>query len=165
MRLLDRDPAVSWLVAQPCEVSWPRPDTATRRKHIPDLLTVDREHRVTVWDVKNPDGAQSAGFVDDSLVTQLSCEKRGWSYQVFTGLEFVHRHNLLWLQPYRRRPAWTTRYEDGLLATVARGVALGQLIRDDDDAERLAVMWHLIWSGRLVVNLSERLTAETVVTA
>lgn len=118
---------------------------------------------MTVWDVKNPDAAASPKFTYVRDVSQLTCGDRGWGYEVFTGLEPVHRHNLLWLHAYRRRPPWTDHYEDDLAAECAGGTTLGELVRSSLEGERLTVIWHLVWTGRLVVDLTERLTARTEV--
>jgi len=165
LRVLDRDPSVVWLLAQPLELRWVGGGTRGPRRHTPDLASLDADGVITIWDVKKPASAASDRFVGDSSVTRLACDQRGWRYEVFTGLDSVHRHNLLWLHSYRRPPAWTWRHEDELLAVAAGGVLLGELLLVADDAERAAVLWHLIWTGRLVVDLAKRFSPETEVAA
>jgi len=164
LRVLDRDAAVAWMISQPFELGWATSGATGRRRHTPDLLSVDVEDRVTVWDVKHPDAAASDRFARDRDVTQLACESRGWTYKVFTGLPTIQRHNLLWLQPYRRRPPWAARYESDVAAEAASGTQLGTLLRASEDPERSAVIWHLIWTGCLIVDLADRLSATTQVT-
>ncbi len=165
LRVLDRDPSVEWLVPQPMRLSSSDAGRRKTRRHTPDLLSVDVQGGVTVWDVKNPESALSPRFTDVRQVTEFACRAHGWRYEVFTGLESAHRHNLLWLHAYRCRPPWTCAYEDDLVSASAGGLPLGDLVTNEPAGERLAVVWHLIWTGRLVVDLNERLTPATEVRA
>ncbi|WP_416954900.1 TnsA-like heteromeric transposase endonuclease subunit [Nocardioides sp. T5] len=165
LRVLDRDPSVTWLVPQPMRLSW---SDAGRRKpcrHTPDLLSIDVDGGVTMWDVKNPEAASSSSFTDVRDVTQFACRIHGWSYEVFTGLESTHRHNLQWLHAYRRRPSWTPEYEDDVLSACTGGLPLGELVTSQPASERLAVVWHLMWTGQLVVDINQNLTPTTEVRA
>lgn len=164
VRVLDRDPGVVWIVAQPVKLSWRHSGRRAEKHHTPDLLSVDETDRVTVWDVKRPDATESEEFVLHRVVSEAACRDRGWRYEVFTGLSRIHRHNLMWLHAYRRRPHWAAAYEDGIVADVVRGASLGELVRDSDP-QRVSATWHLIWSGRLVVDLTSGLKANTEVTA
>lgn len=166
LRVLDRDPSVTWLVPQPMRLTWSDVDRRKARRHTPDLLSVDGNRVVTVWDVKTPEAASSARFTEIRDLTEAACQARGWHYAVFTGLEPVHRHNLLWLHAYRRRPAWASAYVDHLLVTCEGGHPLGELVETEPADERqVAVVWHLIWSGRLTVDLDQTLTSATEVRA
>ena len=164
LRVLDRNRSVAWIVSQPFRLSWADRGRRGTRRHTPDLLSADVDGNVTVWDVKNPEAASSPKFTYIRDVSRFACRAQGWRYEVFTGLEAVHRHNLLWLHAYRRRPPWTSEYEDDLASACAEGIPLGNLVRNSLDGQRLAVLWHLICTGRLVVDLSEHLTSRTVVT-
>ncbi|GAB4001825.1 TnsA-like heteromeric transposase endonuclease subunit [Nocardioides ultimimeridianus] len=161
-RLLDRDGAVVWLVAQPLRLTWPVVGRKKARTHTPDLLSVDAGGRVTVWDVKRPQQATADDFAVDRAVTECACVEVGWGYEVFTGLGPVHQHNLMWLHSYRRQPAWAASCEPEVLAQAAGGCVLGELVTPDDP-QRAAVVWHLIWAGRLRLDLTSRLTAQTAV--
>jgi hypothetical protein len=165
LRVLDRKRSVAWIVSQPFTLSWTEPGRRATRRHTPDLLSVDVDSSVTVWDVKNPEAASSPKFTYVRDLSQVACRTHGWRYEVFTGLEPVRRHDLLWLHAYRRRPPWTSEYEDDLAAACSEGIPLGDLVSNASGGERLAVVWHLIWTGRLVVDLNERLTPRTEVRA
>lgn len=165
LRVLDRDPSVEWIVPQPMRLSWGEAGRRKTRRHTPDLLSVDVDGGVTVWDVKTPVAASSPRFTEVKDLTERACRTHGWRYEVFTGLKSVHRHNLLWLHAYRSRPPWASRQEDDLVAACGGGISLGQLVGSSPEGERLAVIWHLIWTGRLVVDLDQRLTARTEVRA
>lgn len=156
VRVLDREPDVTWIVPQPLQLEW---GVGQNRKHVPDLLAVDRDCAVTVWDVKTVTAADSANFDTVRRVTEQACASAGWKYEVFSGLSAVHRHNLVWLHAYRSRPKWADRCEAELLATALEGSTLGNLV--GRDPERTSLTWHLIWSGRLSADLTCRLSPST----
>lgn len=162
LRDLDRDRQVRWIVGQPCKIEWSQAPRSGRW-HIPDLLTCDAEGTVTLWNVKSPEKAKSEEFEGLTEATRAACTEVGWGHKVFTGLGPVERHNLLWLQGYRARPEWTSSWEPLILSGAEPGCQLGDLLRGGH--ERTAVVWHLIWSGRLEVALSVRLHPETEVHA
>lgn len=66
MLWLDRQPAVRWIVPQPVELRW-----AKNAWHVPDLLSVDPDGLVTVWDVKGEE------------------HRRRWPYQERRGIASV----------------------------------------------------------------------------
>lgn len=162
-RVLDRDPDVRWLVPQPLRLSWPKTST-TRVQHVPDLLSVDSEGRVTIWDVRRPEAAETDVFLNVRGMTSAACVEVGWQYEVFTGLPSVHRHNVLWLHGYRIRPEWAAGREAAVLERSAAGCTLSDLLAESD-AETRTVAWHLIWAGQIRVDLTSRLTSETRVTS
>lgn len=165
LRVLDHDPDVRWIVAQPAALDW-RPAGEHRSvAHTPDLLSVDGADGVTIWDVKRPEPASSETFAEKRAVAEKACADQGWRYEVFTGLTPIHRHNLMWLHAYRRRPPWASVYENDLIGEAQGGVLLGDLLKYGHDPDRVAVMWHLIWSGQLIADLTARLTATVEVSS
>jgi hypothetical protein len=156
VRVLDREPDVTWIVPQPLQLEW---GVGRRRKHVPDLLAVGPDDSVTVWDVKTVTAAGLDNFDTARRVTEEACASVGWKYAVFTGLPAVHRHNLLWLHAYRSRPTWADRWEAHLLAAASDGSTLGDLV--GCDPESACLVWHLIWSGRLSADLTCRLSPTT----
>lgn len=163
LRVLDRDPDVRRLVAQPLRLTWPNPG-GRRARHVPDLLSVDGEGRVTVWDVRRPEAAETDEFLNVRAMTSAACVEVGWQYEVFIGLPSVHRHNLLWLHGYRIRPVWAASRETAVLERSGAGCTLSDLLAESD-AETRTVAWHLIWAGQIRVDLTSRLTSETRVTS
>jgi len=109
---------------------------------------------VTVWDVRALE-EQDNDFRIKSTVTRSACAVAGWHYQVFTGLGDVERLNLLWLHGFRRSPAWTDRWVDQIRQEASRRDAtIGSLFTHDDGTGELkAVVWHLVWSGVLRVDI------------
>jgi hypothetical protein len=160
--MVDRDAAVTWIVSQPCLLEWG--SGRSTRRHVPDLLTTDADGAVSLWDAKAPVGASSETFAEVQAVTEAACAQVGWRYVVFTGLPAVHRHNLNWLHGFRVGPSWCSRYEAALLETCATGSTLGDLLLTADP-EAAAVVWHLIWTGKLKLDLTQRLVPTASVTS
>jgi hypothetical protein len=161
LRMLDREPIVVRIVAQPCELTW----TSGRRfSHIPDLLSVRRNGEVTVWDVRAFE-EQDEDFGCKSSVTREACMAVGWRYEVFEGHDLVERLNLMWLNTFRRRPVWTDRYEAAICEAARRTpTTIGNVLAiDDGSGELTAVFWHLLWRGALWADLAESWDLDTCV--
>ena len=162
VRRLDRDPTIRRMVAQPLRLQWTGTEPAS---HTPDLLTIDASGVVTVWDVRALED-QDDDFRAKSRITRGACAIAGWSYRVFTGLDIIERLNLLWLHGFRRRPPWTARYEQTIRTIAASGnVTLGTLFGAYDGSEEIKpVVWHLVWTGDLCVDMNAPWTLHTDVT-
>jgi hypothetical protein len=163
VRRLDRDSGIVGIVAQPFRLSW---TAAKPISHIPDLVALHDDDAVTVWDVRALE-EQDDDFRIKSAVTRNACAVAGWHYQVFTGLGDVERLNLLWLHGFRRRPAWADRWVDQIhQAACRRDATIGSLFAHDDGTGELkAVVWHLVWSGVLSVDVAAPWNLQTSVAA
>jgi hypothetical protein len=162
VRRLDREPTVVRMVAQPLRLSWTTPEPVS---HTPDLLTLHDDNAVTVWDVRALE-EQDDDFRKKSSLTRDACSAVGWRYELFTGLGETERLNLLWLHGFRRRPAWADRFEGEIQrAASGRNATIGGLFAHDDGTGELkAVVWHLVWSGVLVVDMAAHWKPHSTVT-
>lgn len=158
LMLVDRPHETAWIVAQPCSLQWQAP-VAGSNPHVPDLLTVAHSGAVTVWDVKRGKAAAEPRFRVTRELSARACSEVGWSYEVFTGLPEVHRHNLMWLHSYRNPPSWLHRDREMVLAIADQNGTLLDLLTVGHEVA--AVAWHLIWTGELEVDLATRLNAKT----
>lgn len=163
-RSVDRLQNTAWIVAQPAiiEVSGQQRPA----KHIPDLLTLDKNGLVTVWDARPPE-KQDAQFRSAALLTGDACRAVGIAYRVFGGLSTVHRLNLLWLHSSRRRPRWQDTYEPLLLAQVADGPKpFSHLIAAHPRKGQItATLWHLLWRGDLQLDLTRQVLPDSPIWA
>ena len=159
VRRLDRDPVVDQLVAQPVVLVWP-----DGRRHVPDLLSRSTDGSVTLWDCRPLERTDEI-FEEVCDRTLGACEQVGWHYEVFTGLSEVQRLNLLWLHSSRRRPRWTDHCRPVLRKLIGEGpVAVDRVLAcDDGDGLLVAVLWHLVWSGELVMDLDQPITGGSLV--
>jgi hypothetical protein len=124
---LDRQPEVTWLVGQPALLRW---EDGT--KHFPDMLSAHRDGSVTIWDVRAPEERDDT-FLVMSTRTRAACERVGWRYELFGGLEPVASLNLRWIASARRAPEWLAPAKailEGVLAD--GGGSVGDVIAADD---------------------------------
>jgi hypothetical protein len=163
VRRLDRASGVVGLVSQPLRLSWTMPELVS---HIPDLLALHDDNAVTVWDVRALE-EQDEDFRNKSALTRDACSAVGWRYEVFTGLGETEPFNLLWLHGFRRRPAWADRFEGQIRrAASGRNATIGSLFAHDDGTGELkAVVWHLVWSCVLSIDMATPWTLHTAITA
>lgn len=91
-----------------------------------------------------------------STRTRAACERVGWRYELFGGLEPVAALNLRWIASARRAPEWLTPAKTILQSVLADGgCSVGDVIAADDDRGFLtSAMWHLVWSGEIDLDLS-----------
>jgi hypothetical protein len=161
LRKNDRDPAIKYILSQPFRLSWHEPKPG---HHTPDLLGIGDGDQVTVWDARRLD-QQDDNFKVQGSVTQRCCDAVGWRYEVFSGLATIERLNLLWLNGFRRWPEWMPGYAP-LIRKLASsdGTTLGYLFAHDDGSGELkSVVWHLVWSGQLDVDLTSRIDEQSPV--
>jgi len=161
VRELDRDQDVVWMVSQPCRL---RLVTAAGRPrvHTPDLLSLDRDDQVTLWDVR-PTDKQDEKFAENRDLTAHACANVGWLYRVFDGGDRVRRYNLRWLTAYRIPMPWYPNAKEQLLELSSETDAtIGSILREDRGAGHLtSAMWHYLWAGALTIDLDEPITRAT----
>lgn len=168
LRVVDRDPTVRLIVAQPLRLERVKKKSGSRSRmtHTPDLLTARADGEVTLWD------ARAEEKVDDDFrlkaeLTRRCCRDVGWRYQHFSGLTNVQRLNLLWLHGFRRRPPWADDFEGGLRSAAAAGNTTVEVFRalDDGTGRAISTFWHLVWRGDLGIDVSAPITTRSVVTS
>ncbi|WP_454164273.1 TnsA-like heteromeric transposase endonuclease subunit [Gordonia iterans] len=163
LRSLDRLRHVVVLVAQPCQIA--RAGSSNVR-NTPDLLSLDDSGSVTLWNAR-PTRRMDEKFKMQVAMVESACASVGWRHEVFNGLGRTERLNLLWLHGYRRQPSSYERVAGQIVnAATQSGATLGSLFRlDTGDGETIAVVWHMVWSGELAADLSEKLAMETSIRA
>lgn len=159
VRVVDRDPATAWILTQPFKLAVGGP---TGFEHTPDLLTQDRCGRVTVWDAR-PRERKDQTFERAVAATGAACQEVGWEYRVFAGLGTAERLNLLWLHGSRLEPTWFAQYERLIREGAAGGAqTLGDLFAlKPGDGRARATVWHLLWRGDLLADLTTPLQERT----
>ncbi|MFI2294956.1 TnsA-like heteromeric transposase endonuclease subunit [Isoptericola sp. NPDC019571] len=158
-RELDRDPSVVWIVAQPMLMTF-----SDGTRHVPDIACEHADGRVVVWDAR-PSDRRDERFMRQASLTEEACTDVGWEYALYNAAEDARRLNMLWLACFRHEPAWphhTARMR--LQKACRRSATVGELMAlDDGDGQTIAMMWHLLWTGGLTVDLDDRITADTAV--
>ncbi|MGL5861861.1 MAG: TnsA-like heteromeric transposase endonuclease subunit [Phycicoccus sp.] len=162
LRRLDRDPQVAWLVAQPVLLFGVG---GRRGSHTPDLLCLRRDGSVTVWDAR-PAQRHDELFDRKSRGTWAACAAVGWGYDVFTGFATpAQRLNELWLAGHRRSWPWHAESGAELLARFPDDFHIRDVYDASDESGHLVnTLWHLLWRGDLVCDLTRPLRASTELT-
>jgi hypothetical protein len=162
--LADFDPMVVTIAAQPLQLNGS--DGARTRRHVPDLLLVDRVGGVTVVDVKAPHKRDDPQVRALMAWTRDVVGLRGWGFEEWYGAPRQVLANVCFLAGYRR----DTVVDQSLVPEVCAAVGAGSTIVDVErslavrDAARVRpVVLHLVWRGVLVTDLGAPLGGLSVV--
>ncbi|MFG2848071.1 TnsA-like heteromeric transposase endonuclease subunit [Kitasatospora sp. NPDC048296] len=151
--LLDRDPQVVGISSQPFWLHWH--DGSRMRRHAPDYFVRLADGGARVVDVRAEDDVDETAR-EAFAATEDACRAVGWEFERAGRPEPVFMANVRWLARYRR-----TRC--GRPAEVA--ARLAQAFREPmplwegaelvgDRLQVLPVLFHLLWSGVLVTDLT-----------
>lgn len=156
---LDWAPEVSWIAAQPFGLRW-----SDGVRHYPDLVSVGIDGLVTVWDAR-PQARQGEDFTAKAARTEAACAQEGWAYEVFAGLPMPASLNLRWIAGARRAPQWLEAVRPRVLELVQdEPRRLGEVMGvDDGRGFHTSVLWHLVWTGELTMDLFEPWSSTTLV--
>lgn len=156
---LDQRPSIEWLVAQPVLLEW-----GDGLKHYPDLLSVDGDGKVTLWDAR-PVERRDESFLVKAARTEAACEVVGWDYALFGGLPLVESLNLRWVAGARRRPEWLDAAYGPLTELLKSGPStVGDVMAADGGrGYLLSVMWHLVWTGEVRIDMSVQWCSSTAI--
>nr|WP_223243298.1 TnsA-like heteromeric transposase endonuclease subunit [Streptomyces sp. CBMA123] len=150
--LLDFDQQVTGFASQPLWLFWQ--ESGKRRSHAPDWFARRADGSGLVVDcrpldrIKPRDGEAFAA-------TERACREIGWSYQVAGVVEPVVLANIRWLAGYRHPRHAVSRFVEPLLGMFVRPTPIRWAVeRVGDPIAVLPVVFHLLWSGVLVADLS-----------
>ncbi len=160
---LDFDPAVVAFAPQPFWLGWS--DTDRARSHSSDFFARTTSGNGVVIDCRPAERIKprdAAAFA----ATGRACAVVGWEYRVVTGHDTVWMANVRWLAGYRHRRCYRPQVATAALdAFAAPRTLISGADSVGDPIAVLPTIYHLIWIGKLVVELSTRLDATSVVSA
>ncbi len=166
LRMLDFDPTVATVAAQPFTLEWRDSDGKTTKRHTPDYFARRSVGSDRVVDVKAADRAVLTGFREVSVATRAACGEVGWDYEVVTGYAPALLANVEWLSAFRTPPAMFEEiaptvlgmFQDSPETTIEEMVrvwSVPALVRP--------VIFYLMWQHVLVADLSKPLSSTSVV--
>jgi hypothetical protein len=151
--LLDFDPRVVGIAAQPFWLSWPN-EAGVRRLHAPDLFARRVDGSALVIDCRPVERRRPEDLVK-FVATQQACERLGWEYRLVAGLDPVLLGNLRWLSGYRHPRHDVPAVVASLLqAFVTPMPLLAGVEAVGDSIAVLPVLFHLLWRQRLIADMS-----------
>ncbi|WP_370643414.1 TnsA-like heteromeric transposase endonuclease subunit [Micrococcus sp. ACRRV] len=160
---LDRDRSVTWLLPQPACLHFTDAD-GKRRRHVPDLLSLDRDGNVCLWDAR-PSRRQDERFLEAARATQACARLLGWDYRIHTGHGPAYEANLRWLSAFRAPKPWYREAEERLARLLTSGPRCVTAVFsvDDGSGELISGLWHHVWAGRVAADLDSPLSGATSV--
>ncbi|MCX4821622.1 TnsA-like heteromeric transposase endonuclease subunit [Streptomyces sp. NBC_01142] len=151
--LLDKDPQVRAISSQPFWLHWH--DGKRRRRHAPDYFVRLATGQARIVDVRAEDDMDE-DTRESFAVTQRACAAVGWEFEWAGRPQPILMANVRWLARYRRarcgRPEAVVERLLEVFSEPRRlwdGAALV-----GDRIQVLPVLFHLLWLGKLKVDLS-----------
>jgi hypothetical protein len=161
---LDFDSSVVGIVSQPFWLLWPG-EKGKPRRHAPDFLVLVEGGGVLVLDSRPVERIEPADR-EAFEVTERACGLLGWRYAVWDRLDGVVVANLRWLAGYRHPRCFDEQVAArlGEVFTRPRSLMEGAELAGDP-LGTLPVLYHLLWTRRLLIDLALVLSDRTVVRA
>ena len=162
--LADFDPEVRWIASQPFWLSGR--DGSTLRRHAPDFL-LQTTTGYTVVDVKPEPLLGEPGVAEVLAWTGRLCAAKGWTYEVWSGVDPVLLRNVRFLAA-ARRPGLV---DETAVAKLAEQLHPGMTVADVeagvdlDAATARAATLALLWRGTWVTDLTHPLTPHSALVA
>lgn len=161
LTLLDFDPTIVWIVAQPLRLrrvddhSW---------SHVPDFVCVRAGDAPVVVDVAR---REEQGDEDRVRAAEASLEAfgmAGWEYRLLGEVDPIVLRNLRLLRRYRRPPSDLANYRELLLTACRQPRTFKELRRlDANPIAVLPALYHLLWRHELKADLRKRWSLSTLV--
>lgn len=153
LMLLEFDPEVCGVAAQPLCLRW-RDGAGKARRHVPDFFARLQDGRGVVIDVR-PDDRIPARDAEVFAVSARACAAAGWEYRRVGEADRVLAANVRWLSRYRHPRCADAAVAGALAEVFAAGAPLfAGAAAAGDRLEVLPVLFHLMWRGDLVADLT-----------
>ncbi|WP_406430457.1 TnsA-like heteromeric transposase endonuclease subunit [Streptomyces sp. NBC_00631] len=155
MILLDADPQVRGIASQPFWLH--RHDGERVRRHAPDFFVRLADGRGRVVDVRAADRVDDAA-AEAFETTERACRSVDWEFGRVGAVDPVLMGNMRWLSRYRRRRCLRRDVAERLLEGFREPAPLRPVaLSVGDPLLVLPVLFHLLWSGFLVTDVTSRL--------
>ncbi|AJT62595.2 hypothetical protein T261_0906 [Streptomyces lydicus] len=160
--LLDFDPAVVGISSQPFWLLWSS-QVGKPVSHAPDYFARRGDSSAFVVDCRPAERRRARDWMKFEA-TRAACDQLGWEFRLLGAPDAVLVRNVRWLSGYRHPRHRLEPVASHLLAAFAEPVALmdGALAVGEPGAA-LPVLFHLLWSHELAVDVSVPLHADALV--
>ncbi|PZH09163.1 transposase [Streptomyces sp. NTH33] len=162
--LLDFDPSVVAVSSQPFWLFW-RSDTGKGISHAPDYFARRDDGTAIVVDCRPAERRKPRDWAKFEA-TQAACDQVGWEFRLVGAPDAIVVRNVRWLAGYRTPRHRVEPVVSGLREVFAEPLSLvdGATMVGDPVAV-LPVLFHLLWSHELVVDVSVPLHAASLVSS
>lgn len=160
---LDFNKAVSHVVSQPFVVHY-RIEKRIYR-HTPDFFVRYQNGATEVINVKPRQFLKTEKNLRAFSACRLTAHEMGCAYSNRCEMDPVWLENLRWLSGYRRVPAEFEAYERSLLALAKAPISIAEAIGAMPTLPAFSrpILFHMLWSGTLDVDLHKRLTDQSII--
>jgi hypothetical protein len=161
LTLLDFDPDVVAVSAQPFKFHATEPHP---KSHVPDFFVERRAAAPLVVETKLRRYRNHPKVRATTALGQRACDEAGWEYAIADLPDLVPLTNILWLAGFRRCPADPYNLAAPLRAACAEPRSISHLEAEVGPPLFLRpLLFHLLWTGALITDLSQRLSLATEV--
>ena len=148
---LDFADDIAAIVAQPMLISF-----GDGTAHFPDFMCLTRQGEQAILDVHRADKIEE----DPSQFEKTFdlCQRVGWTFRLFAGLNEVQVANLEWLSRFRHESyAPTAENREKIIHLASRGATLGEvLIRyPGSQSPVIGQLYNMIWNRKIGFDLSQ----------
>jgi hypothetical protein len=165
LMVLDRDPHVVSLSARPVRLIWRDPDSRRTLTWVPQLFARYADGRALLADCPAAAEPAAGRAARAAAVLEAACAAAGFTYRRLVPPEKVVAANMRWLAGYRH-----PRHRDvgGLEQAVLEAFATARPLMAGAAAAgetltTLPVLYHALWGGRLVADLTRPRGEHTLV--
>ncbi len=164
MLLMDFDHGVEGVCEQPLRLGYRKGGRPA--SHVPDLL-VWRGAAPELCDVKSADRVEDPEFQAQVRAMELACAEAGLAYRVLCEPDRQLLMNARWLSGFREAPPDPDGECARMLCVLAAGPAtISELLAGViEPALARPILMHLLWAGRVLVDVGAPLTEESRVWA
>jgi hypothetical protein len=161
--LADFDADVSHIVAQPFLMK--AKVDGVRRRHIPDYYLATSGPPTVVF-VKPADQLDDPKVIDIIAWVRQVIESMGWRFEIATEQPPTLLENIRFLAGYRRAAYVAPSALEELRSLNLVGMTFGHALRKAKGPAPLirSALLHMLWSHELTADLSQALTAQTILT-
>ena len=161
--LLDFDRGVCGLASQPFTLTW-RDLAGKKVSHTPDYFARMLDGSAVVVDVRPADRVKPADAAKFAMTASACAAVAGWSFRLVHEPDLVLAANVRWLSGYRH-PRHDRSQVSGLLREVFTGgqELLAGAEMAGDPIGVLPVLFHLMWRGDLLADVSVPMHDATLV--
>jgi hypothetical protein len=158
----DRDAHVTGIAGKPFALVWP--SGKRQIEHAPDLFC--RTFNGGLVTDCRPVSKADADYRYKCAVTAAACQVAGWEFRLVGEPDPAWAANLRWLAGYRHPRFADPNLEELLVSFLVQPRPLAEAARQAGDSIRvLPVLFHLLWLGRLMGDLSRPLGNGTILAA
>ncbi|WP_420167204.1 TnsA-like heteromeric transposase endonuclease subunit [Streptomyces violaceoruber] len=166
LMVLDRDPQVVGLSARPVRLLWRDPVSRKTLTWVPQLFARYADGRALLADCPATAAPATPRVARAAAVAEAACAAVGFTYRRLVPPDAVVAANVRWLAGYRHpRHRDAGGLEQAVLdAFAAPRPLMAGAAAAGETLSALPVLYHALWSGRLMADLTRPLGEHTLVT-